>query len=515
MAPRDPNHPAWKTSLCRYWKEGSCFKRDSECAFRHGSEQLPAAFRKAPYSENAGNVSGADGTATQLVVWKESVTMQCSASHSEDNSTNAGPYVEKEPRYPRPTKRPRSLSPTPSKKDPTFQQKQHQSDHSRTAAVPISTTLETAAALPNIPPKPLEESPLTFSTGTLKPCVEDWLHQARMERLVQPYSLQGSSLQFKFEHDMTYRCPLEMLPVCINHQIRGHLEVQARVNIVWCAMLYGKHEKVLPMLEHTIILGHQLRKQLQPLLHSRGVTFANVLFVTQESVMEDDLKAVAHFWSIRQVELPDVHPIRVKGTSAHLQGEGVNAAHVFLKVHALDMHADISIISDVDMHVTNGETLANGLIDFLPGNKYGKELDEGGTACLSRNHSRVEKNIEPQLVSGDKGLSYCFAIFRPSEKLAMKYKGIMSKGPADYSRALRKGALSDQDLFSEVFKHQHVLLPIKMVFFPSWMNHFDILPKYLTDFRRNKKIGRCHSGGSSPENVHTISGRFISHPPSV
>ena len=68
----------------------------------------------------------------------------------------------------------------------------------------------------------------------------------------------------------------------------------------------------------------------------------------------------------------------------------------------------------------------------------------------------------------------------------MKYKGIMSKGPADYSRALRKGALSDQDLFSEVFKHQHVLLPIKMVFFPSWMNHFDILPKYLTDFRRNK-----------------------------
>jgi hypothetical protein len=203
MAPRDPNHPAWKTSLCRYWKEGSCFKRDSECAFRHGSEQLPAAFRKAPYSENAGNVSGADGTATQLVVWKESVAMQCSSSHSEDNSTNAGPYVEKEPRYPRPTKRPRSLSPTPSKNDPIFQQQQHQSDKPRTAAVPISTTLETAGALPRTPPKPVEELPLTFSTGTLKPCVEDWLHQARMERLVQPYSLQGSSLQFKFEHDMT------------------------------------------------------------------------------------------------------------------------------------------------------------------------------------------------------------------------------------------------------------------------------------------------------------------------
>jgi hypothetical protein len=102
-------------------------------------------------------------------------------------------------------------------------------------------------------------------------------------------------------------------------------------------MLYGKHEKVLPMLEHTSTLGHQLRKQLQPLLHARGVTFANVLFVTQESVMEDDLKAVAHFWSIRRAELPDVHPIRVRGTSARLQGEGVNAAHVFLKVHVLDM----------------------------------------------------------------------------------------------------------------------------------------------------------------------------------
>ena len=115
MAPRDPSHPAWKTSLCRYWKEGSCFKRDSERAFRHCMEDLPAAFRKHPHSENAGNVSGADGTATQLVVWKESVTMQCSASHSEGHSSNAGLYVEKEPRYPRPTKRPRSLSPTPSK----------------------------------------------------------------------------------------------------------------------------------------------------------------------------------------------------------------------------------------------------------------------------------------------------------------------------------------------------------------------------------------------------------------
>jgi hypothetical protein len=130
------------------------------------------------------------------------------------------------------------------------------------------------------------------------------------------------------------------------------------------------------------------------------------------------------------------------------------------------MQADISIISDVDMHVTNGETLANGLIDFLPGNKYGKELDEGGTACLSRISSRVADNIPPQLVSGDKGLSYCFAIFRPSDNMAMKYKGIMSKGPKDYTRAMRKGALSDQDLFTEVFKSRHVLLPIRMVFFP-------------------------------------------------
>ena len=465
-----------------------CYKTDSQCAFRHGDEELPAAFRRVTTEKPpTAAIHRRDTTTTQMVVWTEAADIsQKTITRAESIQASIGPYVAVQIEQPRPTKRRRETSPfNDHRQQPQLQQHHIEVTHAM-GGQSESTHQDVIAASKSEPPLQ-QEAALTFASGTLKPCVEDWLHQARMERLVQPYSLQGSSLQFKLDADMTYRCPMEMLPLHLEKFFRRHLEVQARVNIVWCAMLYGKHEKVLPMLEHTIILGHQLRKQLQPLLQARGASFANVLFVTQESVMEDDLKAVAHFWSIRRVDLPDVHPIRVKGTSAHLQGEGVNAAHVFLKVHALDMQADISIISDVDMHVTNGETLANGLIDFLPGNKYGKELDEGGTACLSRNHSRVADNIHPQLVSGDKGLSYCFAIFRPSEKLAMKYKGIMSKGPSDYTRALRKGALSDQDLFSEVFKHQHVLLPIKMFFFPSWMNHNDVLPKYLADFRRNKK----------------------------
>ena len=48
--------------------------------------------------------------------------------------------------------------------------------------------------------------------------------------------------------------------------------------------------------------------------------------------------------------------------------------------------------------------------------------------------------------------------------------------------------LSDQDLFVEVFKQNHVLLPIQMLFFPSWLNHNTILPMYLEDLPKDYDI---------------------------
>jgi hypothetical protein len=113
---------------------------------------------------------------------------------------------------------------------------------------------------------------------------------------------------------------MEQLPVVVNEML-GFTEVQSWVNITWCAMLYGKQHKVLPLLEHPIILGHQLRKEVQPYLLKQGVTFANVLLVTNDSLDEANFKAVAQFWSIRQVEIPEVHPLRVASVSGHLQDD--------------------------------------------------------------------------------------------------------------------------------------------------------------------------------------------------
>jgi hypothetical protein len=94
---------------------------------------------------------------------------------------------------------------------------------------------------------------------------------------------------------------MERLPIVINNQLAGFTETQSWVNITWCAMLYGRREKVLPLLEHTIILGNQLRKQAQPYLLKQGLTFANILIVAGDSLSKEDFQAVAQFWSIRQV----------------------------------------------------------------------------------------------------------------------------------------------------------------------------------------------------------------------
>jgi hypothetical protein len=52
----------------------------------------------------------------------------------------------------------------------------------------------------------------------------------------------------------------------------------------------------------------------------------------------------------------------------------------------------------------------------------------------------------------------------------------------------RKSVLSDQDLYVEVFKEKHVLLPIQMLFFPSWLNHNTILPMYLKDIPNDYEL---------------------------
>jgi hypothetical protein len=139
------------------------------------------------------------------------------------------------------------------------------------------------------------------------------------------------------------------------------------------------------------------------------------------------------------------------------------------------------------MHVRSGSRLAKQLITFLPGTTYGPMLDEGHTACVSRTHSRFGKNRVPVLQEDKTGLSYCFAMFRPSDKLRAAYGEKMGCKPPP-AKFGRKNSLSDQDLFVEVFKQKHVLLPIQMLFFPSWLNHNTVLPMYLEDIPKDYTV---------------------------
>ena len=156
-------------------------------------------------------------------------------------------------------------------------------------------------------------------------------------------------------HDETvYRFPYEHVHIRgpRGAEIESPVEVGRNMDIAWCAMLYGRADKVMPHLTRTMLLGHQLRTQIEPKVRARGQSFANVLFVTSESLNEDALRAVANFWSIRLVRMPEVHKERLAGLSDHLKN-AVEESHVFLKHEAWARKAGTTMISDVDFLILN------------------------------------------------------------------------------------------------------------------------------------------------------------------
>ena len=83
----------------------------------------------------------------------------------------------------------------------------------------------------------------------------------------------------------------------------------------------------------------------------RGLTFANVIFLTDDALEEFEVKAISWFWSVVQVALPKVNSSRLASVSQHLLGDAIDPAHVFLKVEAFKMNATFSVINNLDMQV--------------------------------------------------------------------------------------------------------------------------------------------------------------------
>jgi hypothetical protein len=181
-------------------------------------------------------------------------------------------------------------------------------------------------------------------------------------------------------------------------------------------------------LNSALLMGAALRQEVKPRLSARGVTFSNVLFVTEASLEEAELKAASFFWSINRVKLPAVNENRLRTVSEHLI-DSVAPEHVFLKVEAWKMHARLSVIADLDMLMLNPDALCQCLHDFLPEGRHGDALTTAGSAVMQRMNSKVDFEAAPIVKqSGQRSqprggkasyvptLSYCFALIQPTQK---------------------------------------------------------------------------------------------------
>ena len=276
---------------------------------------------------------------------------------------------------------------------------------------------------------------------------------------------------------VTYRFPYEDYQVKDkNDNVIDVIQIAANADIVWCGMLYGRKEKVMQHLAAAMLLGYQLRTQVQPLLAAKRLRMANVLFVTEESLGFFEMSAVSHFWSIRAVTLPTVNQDRLRTVAGHLI-DSVDPTHVFLKVEAWKMTAKVSVIADVDMMILNPDVMAMRLSQFVDKPIYSEMLTHCGTAVMQRRDSEVDFHKTPQVREQTKRgphdhikpLSYCWAVIRPSDELAASYVTKMAE-----RGHRRNGPLSDQDLLSEVVANRYMELPHTTVMFPSWYNHRDI-----------------------------------------
>ena len=323
--------------------------------------------------------------------------------------------------------------------------------------------------------------------------IHKWLHEERLNRTTLNNNLENQPIALTLQDQTVYRFPYEHVHLRgqVGSDIESTLEVGGNMDIVWCAMLYGRADKVMPHLTRTLLLGHQLRTQIEPKVRAQGYSFANVLFVTSESLNEDALRAVANFWSIRLVRMPEVHPDRLSSLSEHLKDE-VQDEHVFLKHEAWALKAGTTMISDVDFLVLNPHRMANFLMECDANTDFGQMLTRGRAAVMSRTTSRVNEDARPRLEGTsnrhrrgastehmDK-LSYCFAVIRPSAELGQAYRDAMMRPPPAPTHK-HQGPLSDQDLLNEILHENYVLLPHNVVMFPSWLNHMRLTTTFVPE----------------------------------
>jgi len=112
------------------------------------------------------------------------------------------------------------------------------------------------------------------------------------------------------------------------------------------------------------------------------VTFANVLLVAADALEEYELKAAAWLWGICTVDLPKVNHERWNHVAHHLMDGNIHPAHVFLKVEASRVEAAVSVISDLDMMILDGERMAQYLHGFYAKPSLVQQMEQSGHVAV-------------------------------------------------------------------------------------------------------------------------------------
>ena len=346
-----------------------------------------------------------------------------------------------------------------------------------------------------------------------------WLDDVRAEKI--PGFLPNKNISIKIEDwfSKNRRAGESIwLPSTVQYTNGNEVKVMIgeEVDICWCCMLYGKDMQVEPFVTQALILGYQLQTMLEPELMKKGFSFRNVMFITEEALNEGSFKAIAHFWSMQIVSLPEVHEKLKESISWHLKAGELDSRHVFLKAFAWQQKSKVAVISDLDMLITCGEKLGASLAKFAdPTDEWGKLLEKGRVAVMDRKLSNLGQEEKPRMdypmESGKyrRGLSYCMAIVKPDEKEAQRYLDELMLEPP--KSAL--GILSDQNFLNEFLREKYVLLPMNIVLFMSWITHNDTIEKFAgqlvemsLDWHQNKK--RFADGLRAPwdmfHNVHPL-----------
>ena len=101
---------------------------------------------------------------------------------------------------------------------------------------------------------------------------------------------------------------------------------------------------------------------------------------------ELDLKALAIFWSIREVHVPQISKVATAGALPHKQPNGMKTADAFLKMFAMELDCWLCLISDIEVYLS-GSLMAAQLRQLLAGDLDDGQHRRGCVFCVKREYN--------------------------------------------------------------------------------------------------------------------------------